>query len=442
MALSYSKALAILESRGFGITPGLQRIETLMKVLDEPQLKFPTVHLAGTNGKGSTARMITTILAAHGLNTGLYTSPHLNEVTERFVLASWDEGLIWEQMSHDELAGTMSYLLPFTELVENDMGETLTYFELTTALAFEWMSERSVGAGVIETGLGGRWDATNLVNSTVAVLAPIDVDHAQFLGTTPHANALEKVDIVKEGSTVVSAAQPPEVLELMEARAGEVGAATIVAGRDLLLDANDTAVGGRLVSLRTPQSSYEGLFLPLHGAHQGENLALAVAAAEAFLHRGLDFDLLQTALISVTSPGRLEVAGRQPLVVLDGAHNPHAARALKAALTSEFLFKSLTMVIAVFEDKDIQGILKELVPSADRVIFARADNPRASSPKALAGAAPVVPGQDPPELMESVEAAVDRALSVSDEDDMVLITGSLHAVGEARAHLIDKGARG
>ncbi|HEX2178552.1 MAG TPA: folylpolyglutamate synthase/dihydrofolate synthase family protein [Actinomycetota bacterium] len=438
MALSYTHAKHMLESRGFGITPGLARIEALTRLLGEPQLRFPTIHLAGTNGKTSTARLITAILAAHGLTTGLYTSPHLNDVEERFVLAGWDDGLISEQMTPDELAETVSYLKPFVELVENEQGEPVTYFELTTAMAFEWMSERSVAAGVIETGLGGRWDATNLVDSAVSVLTQVGVDHTAYLGDTPAANASEKVDIVKPGSTVVSASQAPEVLQLLEARAGKVGATVVLLGRDFFLDSNETAVGGRSVSMRTARGSYTELFVPLHGAHQGVNLALAVAATEAFLDRELDFDLLQSALSAATSPGRLEVMGRQPLVVLDGAHNPHAAVALKTTLASDFLFKNLTMVLSIFEDKDLRGMLELLVPSADRVIFTRADNPRAAKPEVLRDAAPVVPGQDPPDLVEPLERAVDRALEISDDDDMVLVTGSLHAVGEARRHLLSR----
>ena len=411
-------------------------MEALLGLLGNPQLGFPTIHLAGTNGKTSTARILTTILAAQGLNTGLYTSPHLVDVEERFVQAGWDEGLSWRQISREELAGTLSYLVPFTEMVENDLGEPLTYFELTTAIAFEWMAERSVAAGVIETGLGGRWDATNLVESAVAVLTPIDVDHAAYLGDSPKANASEKVDIIKPGATAVSADQPAEVLELVTAKAEAVGASALIAGRDFFVDANETAVGGRSVSLTTPRGAYEGLFLPLHGAHQGANLALAIAAAESFLGRDLDFDLVQEALAAVTSPGRLEVVGRQPLVVLDGAHNPHAAAALRRTLASDFLFRTLTMVLSIFEDKDIPRMLSELVPAADRVIFTTADNPRASSGEALAKAAPVVAGQDAPEVVDRLEDAVDRALALSGEEDMVLVTGSVHAVGQARRHLL------
>lgn len=437
MGLNYTQAHDYLESRGFGITPGLARIEALTRLLDDPQLNFLTIHVAGTNGKSSTSRILAAILAGHGLSTGLYTSPHLSHVRERFVLAGWDEGMVWDVIGEQEFADTVNYLMPFIEMVETDLGEPLTYFELTTALAFEWMSDRSVAAGILETGLGGRWDATNLVRSQVAVLTPVDVDHSGYLGTTPAANGAEKVDIIKVGSTVVSAGQLPEVMELLLARTTKVGAEPLVLGTDFHIVSNETAVGGRAVTLKTPRADYEDLFLPLHGAHQGVNLALAVAAAEAFLDRNLDFDLLQAALESVTSPGRLEVMGRKPLVVLDGAHNPHAALALRTTLSSDFLFKNLTMVISVFEDKDVAGVLNELVPAADRVIFTRADSERAASPESLAAVAPVVAGQDAPELVPTMSAALNRAMDISDEEDMILVTGSLHGVGEARRLLLE-----
>jgi dihydrofolate synthase/folylpolyglutamate synthase len=344
--------------------------------------------------------------------------------------------MVWDTISEQEFADTLTYLLPFIQMVEDDLGESLTYFELTTALAFEWMSERSVAAGVIETGLGGRWDATNLVRSGVSVITPIDVDHAAYLGTTPEANASEKVDIVKAGSTVVSAAQTPEVMGQLNARVKKVGATTLILGTDFHIASNETAVGGRAVTLKTPRTTYEDLFLPLHGAHQGVNLAMAIAAAEAFIDRNLDFDLLQASLLSVSSPGRLEVVGRKPLVVLDGAHNPHAALALRNTLSADFLFKNLTLVISIFEDKDISGVLNELVPVADRVILTRGDNPRFASPERLRELAPVVAGQDAPELVPAMREAIDRARSISDEEDLILITGSLHGVGDARNYLL------
>lgn len=433
------EAKALLDARGFGITPGLERIQALMNLLDNPQLSYPTIHLAGTNGKSTTARMTTAILAAHGLSSGLYTSPHLRDVTERYALAGWNEGLSWDQMSDEEFASTLEYLLPFIELVESDLNDSLTYFELTTAIAFEWMAQRTVGVGIIEAGMGGRWDATNLIDSSVAVLTPIDVDHSEFLGPSSRDNASEKVGIIKRGATVVSADQRPEVADLIQSTASELGARVLVEGRDFFIDANDTAVGGRNVSIRTGKAEYQDLFLPLHGAHQAYNLALAIAATEEFLDKELDENHLIAALTEVRSPGRLEVVRRQPLVVLDGAHNPHAAAALASTLPQDFLFKNLTLVLSIFKDKDIPGILGHLLPTAERTIFTSSDSPRSAPPEILRELAARLETPAELDVREPIEEAINFAVATSDPEDLVLVTGSLHAVGQARKMIV--GAR-
>ncbi|MDQ4149680.1 MAG: bifunctional folylpolyglutamate synthase/dihydrofolate synthase [Actinomycetota bacterium] len=433
MPLEFREALASIDARGFGIKPDLSRIARLLELLDDPQLAFPTIHISGTNGKTSTARMIGTILAAHGLNTGIYTSPHLRSVRERMAIAAWDSsGLIWEEISEEEFAATLYYLQPLIALVEADLGQ-MTYFEVTTALAFDWMAERSVGAGVVEVGLGGRWDATNLVQSAIAVLTTVDVDHRPILGSTRLENAKEKVDIVKPGATVVSAVQAPDVRELLEGKAQAEGARLVLSGRDFRLTSDETAVGGRLVGIQTARARYEDLYLPLHGAHQSANLALAVAAAEEFLGRPLDHRSLAAAVRAVTSPGRLEVVARHPLVVLDGAHNPHAAAALALAVQQEFRYRNLTSVVAISQDKDLEGILSKVVPMADRVIISRFANARAADPEELA----LIASQygKPVQVVPSLDDSVDLALSTSSEEDLVLVTGSLYAVGEARKHL-------
>lgn len=439
--LTPEQARKNLEARGFGITPGLERIEALMQLLDHPELTYPTVHLAGTNGKSSTARMITAILASTGLTTGLYTSPHLREVTERYVVAGWNEGLTWEEIEDQQFAAIMSYLLPFVQLVENDRAESVTYFELTTAMAFEWMAQQTVGVGVIEAGMGGRWDATNLVASTVAVLNSIDVDHAEFLGTSSRDNAAEKVGIIKPGSTVVSADQKPEVADLVQSTAEAAGAQVLVEGRDFFVDANVTAVGGRSVSIRTGEATYPELFLPLHGAHQAYNLALAIVACELFLGRPLVEDPLRDVLAAVTSPGRLEVVRRRPLVVLDGAHNPHAAAALAATLPDDFLYDEATLVVSILKDKDIKAILGNLLPLANRVIFTSSDSPRSASPEDLREAAAGVLTVAEVEVREPIEEAVDYAVSTAGAQDLVLVTGSLHAVGQVRGAILRGASR-
>lgn len=434
MKLTFKRAQALLAARGFGITPGLERMEALLHLLDGPQLNYPTIHLAGTNGKTSTARMTAAILAAHGLNAGLYTSPHLLEITERYVLAGWDESLLFDEIAEEEFSATLEYLLPFIEVVEAERGEPLTYFEVTTAIAFEWMCEKVVGAGVIEAGMGGRWDATNLIDSAVAILAPIRVDHREFLGATPAQNAQEKVGIMKPGCTAVVADQTPEVMDLIEAKAQSVDAHLVVLGKGLTVPVNDTAVGGRLMEIRTPEAVYEELFLPLHGAHQGRNLALAIAAAESLLNRPLDADLLRASLAQVTSPGRMEILKRHPLVVVDGAHNPSAAAALAGALPNDFAYDRLNLVLTIFDDKDLPGVLAPLAPLAGRIILTRSNSPRAADPERIRAALP--PGSAEPVMIESLEEAVDLAVATSLDDELVLVTGSLFGAGQARRHLL------
>jgi dihydrofolate synthase / folylpolyglutamate synthase len=437
VGLSFKEAYSLVERRGFGIKPDLSRIQRLLEMADNPQLGYPTIHLAGTNGKSSTARMTGAILAAHGLNSGIYTSPHLQSVRERMSLAGWGpSGLIWEYIPEEEFASTLEYLVPFIDLVEQDLGE-MTYFEVTTALAFEWMLERSVAAGVIEAGLGGRWDATNLIRSAVAILTHIDVDHSKMLGTTPVENAREKVEIIKPGASVISDRQEPEVEALVNERARTRGAKLLMLGRDFHVRGDLTAVGGRVISIETGAAHYEDLFVPLHGIYQSSNLALAVAASEGFLGRRLDQDILAAVAADIKCPGRLEVVGHRPLVLLDGAHNPHAAGALARSIDQEFHYRQLIVVFTVSKDKDINGMLSKLEPIADRIILSRFDNSRAAPPTELAQL-PALRGKQV-KVVESLDEAVDLAIATAAGDDIVLVTGSLYGVGQAREHLVGPG---
>jgi len=451
----YTESVKGLEARGFGIKPGLERMRDLVELLDNPQLTYPTIHIAGTNGKTSTAKMVGRILGAHGLKTGVYTSPHLQSIRERFVMLGIADAapehddpqgayepeapdekaagatLAGDMISKGEFAALVEYLSPFVEMVEGKRGESVTYFELTTLAAFEWMSEKAVAAGVFEAGLGGTWDATNLIESSVAVLGSIGVDHAQFLGNTPVANAEEKSGIIKKGSHVVSAQQDANVAEVIKARAAAQGAKLVTLGEDFLVSSDAPAVGGRLVTIETGLGVYDDLILPLYGAHQSRNLALAIAAAEAFRDEPLDEDSLRAAVASLNIPGRLEVVGRHPLVVLDGAHNPSGAAALGPAIKEAFGDKPLTLVVSIFEDKDAAGIMKDLAPLAYRMIFTRSASPRAADPRELAN----MSGPDD-EVIEPMPAAIEAAISGSPKDGIVLVTGSLFAVGEARDHLV------
>ena len=423
-----------LEGRGFGIKPGLDRIDALVQLLDNPQLTYPTIHIAGTNGKSTTARMIGNILAAHGLKTGVYTSPHLSRVTERFALyGSHGTKVVHEEMTQEECRNTLDYLMPFVEVVEKDQDEQVTYFELTSLMAFEWMAEKTVAAGVYETGLGGTWDATNVLKSGVCVIAPIAVDHRDFLGNSPAENAVEKLGIIKGSAWTVSAAQEPEVERLLEETVRTKKGSLRLMERDFKITSDQSAVGGRLATIETKFAIYLDVFLPLFGKHQTRNLALAIAAAESFMDRELNRDQLDAALAVLKSPGRLEVLVKQPLVVLDGAHNPHAARALAQALPDTFGPLPITMVISIFEDKDAEGIIGPLVPLSRRMIFTRSTSPRAADPHALARLAGGLGAET--QVVEDLGAALDGAVTSAASDEMVLVTGSLQAVGEARDHL-------
>lgn len=451
---SYAQAREGLEARGFGIKPGLERMKDLVELLDNPQLTYPTIHIAGTNGKTSIARMTGAILGAHGLKTGVYTSPHLQSIRERFALYGIAEpapdqdeqgeyesreleekatpSLAGDMISQREFGALLEYLSPFVGLVEANRGESVTYFELTTLAAFEWMSEKTVAVGVFEAGLGGRWDATNLIESSVAVLGEIGVDHSQFLGDTPLANAEEKAGIIKKGAHVISAQQSEEVAALIKARAAAQQAKLAVLGEDFSITSDAPAVGGRFLSIETQLGLYEDLILPLYGAHQSRNLALAIAAAEAFLDEPLDEDSLRAAIATLVIPGRLEIVSRRPLVILDGAHNLSGAAALASAVTEAFGDKPVSMVVSIFEDKDAAGVLKHLAPLAERIIFTRSTSPRAADPKELANLR-----SPQAEVIEPLSQAIDAATEGSSSEGIVLVTGSLFAVGEARDYLID-----
>ena len=440
--LSYREACALIEGRGQGIRPDLSRIRALLDLLDHPERACPTVHLAGTNGKTSTARLTGALLAAEGLTTGIYTSPHLQSLRERYALAGPgpDHATlpVVDLIPPEELAETLEYLLPFVALVEADRPERVTYFELTTALAFEWMAGHSVSAAVVEAGMGGSWDATNVVAGEVAVLTRIGVDHAAFLGTTPLDNAREKVGIIKPGARVVSAAQEPEVALLIRQTADAVGAHVRFLDEDFRLSANESAIGGRLVSVEGPQGGrYDDLFVPLLGAYQGINAALALAAAEELLGRPLDRESAEAGLSVVTSPGRLEVVSRDPLTVLDGAHNPQAAALLGPALAAAFMGSPRVFVLSIFSDKDIPGILAGIAPAADILVVTASGSERSAPPEVLASQA--LAAGFPARAIHRAEhlpEAVQLGRELAGGTGLVVVTGSLYAVGEARDALV------
>lgn len=434
MPLSYKSAVRAVIGRGFGVRADQERIKAIVELLDHPELSYPTIHIAGTNGKTTTARIISAILAAHGLNCGVYTSPHLQSIRERFARFGVGEGgFVSELIEPNAFAELVQYLTPFIEMVENQRGEQVTYFETTTAMALEWMGQLPVDAGIIEAGMGGEWDATNVVQPRVAALTHIDVDHHKFLGSTPVDNAREKVGIIKPGVPVVSGPQREDTLEVIEGKCRETESQLLMLGRDFAIKADGVAHEGRSVTISGIEGEYADLFLPLHGSHQSRNLAIAIATCESFLGRALDDQSTRAGLSMVRSPGRLELLRREPLVVLDGAHNPDGAAALGAALEETFGDLRRTFVMSISKGKDYRGILERLLPYADRIIFTRQVSYPCEDPELLVAQ---VPSDKAVGVVDSMADAVDQAISLVLDDEMVVITGSLYGVGEARDHLV------
>lgn len=391
----------------------------------DPQEGYPVIHVAGSNGKTTTARLAAGLLRAHGLNPGLFTSPHLQAVEERFAAGGRD-------MLPDELGPALDELAPLVELYEQRTGDGITYFELTAALAFSWFAEKAVDVAVVEVGLGGRLDATNVVDAEVAVITSISLEHTEYLGSTLAEIAAEKAAILGPGRALVTGNLPPEAREVAGRRAADCGSAWLRWGVDFSVAGATRAPGGWLVDLEGVYRPYPALPLRLHGRHQVANLAVAVAAVEAFLGRALDPTAVAEAASAVASPGRMEVMGRDPLVLLDGAHNPEGAAALAAALAEEFPKTRWTAVFGAMGDKDVDTMLGYLGPALATAHTARAaDSPRARAAEEVASRVERVLGI-PAHPHESVAAAVAAARA---EGNPVLVTGSLYVVGEARTAL-------
>ena len=399
----------------------LDRVGRLVELMGEPQRAYPVVHLTGTNGKGSTARMLTALLVAKGLSAGTYTSPHLEHINERI---AWNGEPISDAAFVEIIEAVAS--------VEKVVEDAPTHFEILTAAAFRWFADIAVDVAVVEVGLGGRWDATNVADGQVAVVTNVSLDHAETIGPTLADIATEKAGIVKPGSTLVLGETDPVLAGIFRA----AGAAEVwERDRDFGCEANGLAHGGRLLDLRTPGASYSDVYLPLHGAHQGDNAAVALAAAEAFFGQPLDADVVEEAFAGVRVPGRLEVVGRQPLVVLDGAHNPAGAAAAADAIGEAFGGTAgKVLVVGLLQGKDPGEMLDALEARGARVVVAcPAPSPRSLPPADVARAARAL-GLDA-EAAGSVPEALARALAVASQDDLVLVSGSLYVVGAARAAL-------
>lgn len=426
------------------LEPSLDRIRAFVEVLGEPQRSFRTIHLTGTNGKTSTSRMIDALLRALDLRTGRFTSPHLQRINERISVDG-------EPLDDDAFVRAFNDVAPYTHMVDEDQPHPLSFFETVVGMAYAAFADAPVDVAVVEVGMGGGWDATNVVDADVAVVLPVAVDHAKYLGATPEAIAAEKGGIVKAGSTLVLAAQEPEAAGVLLARAAEVGASVVAEGVDLGVVSRTPAVGGQLVSLQGLRGRYDDLFLPLHGAHQAQNAVIALAAVEAFVGGDdpLDAELVAQAFAEVTSPARLEIVRRSPTVVLDAAHNPAGARATAEALEDSFTLDPLVGVIGVMDDKDAAGLLEAFEPHLAHVVVTQNSSDRAMSAAKLGETAVDVFGEERvtvvPRLADAIEAAatlaetgetVGTATGSSIGAGAVLVTGSVVTAGEARTLLV------
>lgn len=410
------------------MSPTLHRIEALLEALDNPEKKIPSIHVTGTNGKTSVARIGTALLVAAGLKVGTYTSPHLESMTERIALNG-------DPITEEAFGDTFDHLAPYLMVVEDRLGEELSYFEVMTAMFFLWAVEAPVEAIVVEVGLGGLWDATNVMDAPVCVITNIGLDHTELLGDR-HSIAKEKSGIIKSDSVVVTAERDPEMLAIITSAATDPGDVSVLS-RDFDVVENKVALGGRYLSVTARGRSYDGMFLSLHGAHQGINAATAVQAVTSFLpSANLDHSVVAEGLASVSSPGRLETVktDRPVPTILDVAHNPGGISALVFSLSEAFAFDRVVFVVGILRDKDYKGMIAELTRIPSAIVFTQPRFARSASIETLEAAANEL--GSPSASAAAVEEALALAYSEAGKRDLLCITGSHYVVGEARGHLL------
>jgi dihydrofolate synthase/folylpolyglutamate synthase len=423
------------------IEPTLQRIAALVDVLGSPHLTYPTIHIGGTNGKTTTSRMIDSLLFEMGLRTGRFTSPHLESYLERISING---------QSIDPKAFIFTYndIAAYIDLMDSKFEHPISFFEAMTALAFAAFAEHPIDVGVIEVGMGGEWDATNVVDADVSVIMPINLDHTEYLGETLTEIAQTKAGIIKQSGFVVLAQQEPEAAKELLKRAAEMGADVAREGVEYSVLSRSLAVGGQLLTIQGASDTYEDVFLPLHGKHQASNAAAALVAVEAFFgDQELDIEAVRAGFANVTSPGRCEVVHREPTIILDAAHNPHGAAAIAETVQSEFTFDEVIGVVAPMGDKDIHGILLELEQVMDSVIVTANSSPRSTPVEKLEKIAIEIFGSDRVFSEETLEKALERAIKdtvrpLSEDSVGILVTGSVVTVGEARSYLRNKFSEG
>ncbi|WP_432482358.1 bifunctional folylpolyglutamate synthase/dihydrofolate synthase [Kineococcus esterisolvens] len=427
------------------IHPALDRVREACRLLGDPQRAFRVVHVAGTNGKTSTARMVERLVREHDLRTGRFTSPHLSEVTERIAIDG-------EPIDRPAFVRAFDDVEPVVAILDaraDEAGEPrLSFFEVLTLMAFAAFADAPVDVAVIETGLGGTWDTTNVVVPDVTVVTPVSMDHEAWLGSTLEEIAAQKAGIVKHGATFVMGRQEEEAAAVLLARASAERVTAVRAGTDFGVVERSLAVGGQLVSLRTRGGTYTDVLLPLHGAHQADNAATALSAAEALLALPSDAlppGLVEAAFADVSSPGRLELLRTSPAVLVDSAHNPAGARALAEAVAEAFTLTRLVGVLAVAGDKDVDGILNALEPVLAEVVVTRSSSPRSLEPSELGEIAEDVFGEDRVHVVERLDAALTTAVDLAESEGGpgagVLVAGSVVLAGDARLLLRRGGAQ-
>ena len=424
------------------INPTLERISLLADLLGSPQLSYPTIHIAGTNGKTTTTRLIDSLCFELGLRTGRFTSPHLESFLERITING-------EPISEAAMIATYKDVAPYFELVDERMSHRLSFFEAITGLAFVAFAEHPVDVGIFECGMGGEWDSTNVIEAKVSVLTPIGLDHTQYLGDTLGAIAATKSGIIKPGAFAVLARQELDPAQVLMRKCAEVEAVPIREGLEYQVSSRSIAVGGQLLSIKGVYGEYEDLFLPLHGEHQASNAATALAAVEVFVgEKKLDEELVRAAFANATSPGRCEIVHRNPTVIIDAAHNPHGAKSLRNTIENEFDFDAIIGIVAPMGDKDTSGILEEFEAIMTTAIITRNSSHRAAPIDELAAQAKEIFGEDRVLTKESLESAIEAAVTqakfeveMNEKSCAVLIAGSVISAGEARALIRKKFAR-
>ena len=419
------------------IDPTLDRVKLALDILGDPQNFYPSIHITGTNGKTSTSRMIDSLLTAFGMKTGRFTSPHLLDVRERISL----EG---QPITREGFVRAWDDIAPYVGMVDErsaqEGGPRLSFFEVFTIMAYAAFADYPVDAAVVEVGMGGRWDATNVIDSGVSVITPIALDHTKWLGSTIEEIAREKAGIIKPGQVVVIMAQEEDVLDILLEQARSVDAIARVEGRDFEVVDRQMGVGGQMVTIRTPSAVYEDVFVPLFGEYQAHNAAAALVAVEAFMGgRGLDGRIVEQGLMNASSPGRMQVVRHSPTIIVDAAHNPAGAATLREAVESSFSFARIAGVYSAMGDKDVEGVLSEVEPFIDHLVVTQMPGDRAANLERLAQIAGEVFGPDRVDVRESLADAVDRAAEIAEagaepaDRSGILVFGSVMLAGEMLA---------